>query len=123
LPGRNISLPKIDFFTRFPDMRAKQFFGLVLIALMVGCSGGAENTVVESAVPPAEQQMRSLLENLAKTGESMGSGGQIIMEALENIKKTDQAKGDSMQADADKLMTTSNPAEIKKLAASLLEKL
>lgn len=104
-------------------MRAKQFFGLVLIALMVGCSGGAENTVVESAVPPAEQQMRSLLENLAKTGESMGSGGQIIMEAIENIKKTDQAKGDSMQAEADKLMSSTNPAEIKKLAAAMLEKL
>jgi hypothetical protein len=104
-------------------MRAKQFFGLVLVALMVGCSGGAENTVVEATIPPAEQQMRSLLENLAKTGESMGSGGQIIMEAIESIKKTDQAKGDSMQADADKLMTTTNPAEIKKLASSLLEKM
>jgi len=104
-------------------MRAKQFFGLVLIALMVGCSGGAENTVVESTIPPAEQQMRSLLENLAKTGESMGSGGQIIMEAIESIKKTDQAKGDSMQAEADKLMSSTNPAEIKKLAASMLEKL
>lgn len=104
-------------------MRAKQFFGLVLVALMVGCSGGAENTVVESSVPPAEQQMRTLLEDLAKSGQSMGSGGQIIMEALEAIKQTDKAKGDSMQADADKLMSATNPAEIKKLASSLLEKL
>lgn len=104
-------------------MRAKQLLGLVLIAFMVGCGGGAENTVVESTAPPAEQQMRSLLENLAKTGESMGSGGQIIMEALEAIKQTDKAKGDSMQADADKLMTTTNPAEVKKLATALLEKL
>ena len=122
MPDRDL-FPKIVFFTRFTVMRAKQFFGLVLIALMVGCSGGAENTVVEATIPPAEQQMRSLLENLAKTGESMGSGGQIIMEAIESIKKTDQAKGDSMQADADQLMTTTNPAEIKKLASSLLEKM
>jgi hypothetical protein len=53
----------------------------------------------------------------------LGSGGYTIQQAIDGIKATDKAKGDSLQPECDKLMSTTNPAEIKKIAESMLKKL
>jgi hypothetical protein len=103
-------------------MRAKLLMGLMLLALSVGC-GGTEGVVVEGKPATPADELKKTLEALVKSGEPLGSGGYTIQQAIDGIKATDKAKGDSLQPECDKLMSTTNPAEIKKIAESMLKKL
>lgn len=104
-------------------MRAYQLFGLLIVSMatFVGCTSG--DTAVVAKPPVAQDELKKTLEGLLKSGESMGSAGYTIQQAVDQIKAVDKAKGDALQPDCDKLMSTGNPAEIKKLAESMLKKL
>jgi len=103
-------------------MRALVLLCLVVIATTIGC-GGDPDVSVPASVPPAEQQLSSMLTSAAQTGEPLGSGAMILQEGINSIKEKDAAKGQALQADYDNLMSETNPAKVKSLAQSMLDTL
>ena len=89
---------------------------------LVGC-GGVDDTPIEVTPPAATEELKTILTDLASSGQSLGSGGMVISERIEEIRKTDPAKADKLQASADNLMGASDPAKIKSLAKEMLSNL
>jgi len=95
------------------------------IFFVVGCGAKTFESVpvTPPAAPPAAAKMKILLEDVAKTGE-VGSGTEELKQLIEEIKKTDTAKGDALLAELDKLQAASgNPAAAKAKATEMLGKL
>lgn len=101
-------------------MRKLALLGLLSICV-AGC--GPVDNPVEVTPPPAVEELRSMLTGLAESGESVGSGGMVISEHIETIRKTDAAKADKLQKSADDLMGASSPAKVKALAKDMLSNL
>lgn len=99
--------------------------GLLLTALClftaVGAGCGDESVTVEA--PPATGIAKQALEEMAQSGQPIGSGAATIEQAIEQIRPTDAAKADKLQAQLDQLKSTQNPAEIKKLAGEMAAQL
>ena len=72
---------------------------LFLVSVIAGC--GPNDTPVAVTPPAAEVELKGILEGLAESGESLGSGGMVIGENIEEIRKTDSAKADKLQKSAD----------------------
>ncbi|MGC1273118.1 MAG: hypothetical protein WBC44_05385 [Planctomycetaceae bacterium] len=88
-------------------------------AFLAGC--GDESVTVEA--PPSTGVAKAALEELAKSGQPIGSGGATIQEAIDKIRPTDAAKADKLQGQLDQLTSSQNPAEIKKLAGEMAAEL
>ncbi len=88
----------------------------------VGC-GGDGGQVMEASVPPAEAQMKSMLEKAAESGESMGSGAMILQEGIDSIRERDAAKADALQKEYEELSIATEPAKVKSSARAMLDKL
>ena len=93
---------------------------VLLTAVSAGCGGEGVETV-EAPSPTANA--KATLEGLAESGQPLGSGGQVIQDAINAIRETDAAKADDLQKDYDKLITLRNPAQIKATAKSMADKL
>lgn len=87
----------------------------------VGC-GSATMNPTSVSVTPVTPQLKTSLESLAKHGE-IGSGQQEYKDQFAALEKSDPAKAEAVKADFDKMMASSNPAEVKKLAADIAGKL
>lgn len=103
-------------------MRQLAFVVALLGLGAVGC-GGDGGQVMEASVPPAEVQMKSMLEDAAKTGQSMGSGAMILMEGIDSIRERDAAKADALQQEYEELSIATEPAKVKSSAQAMLDKL
>jgi|LakMenE01Jun11ns_1017448.scaffolds.fasta_scaffold9923307_2 hypothetical protein len=105
-------------------MRANKFLATIaLVAIVSPLAGCGGPKVVPANVAPAVEQSKKLLEEIANSGKSPGSGGMILTEALTEIAKSDAAKAKTLQADVDAIMTAGKPEELKAKAKALLEKL
>jgi len=106
-------------------MKVKNFFATAALAVvvsssLVGCGGPK---TIPANVAPAVEQSKKLLQDIASSGASPGSGGMILNEALTEIGKTDAGKAKSLQADVDAIMSATKPEDLKAKAKALLEKL
>lgn len=97
------------------------FVGIGLVAAASGCvKSGPEKIQVQ--VPPPVQQLRSLLETYAKTGE-LDSGVVAIREQIDALRATDAAKADELAADLARFETLKAADAVKKQADLMLKKL
>jgi hypothetical protein len=94
----------------------------MLTAVCGGCGSATTTPTSVSVTPAAPPPLKALLEGLAQSGE-IGSGQQAFMDQFAALEKSDAAKAEAIKADFDKLMSSTNPAETKKLAAELAAKL
>lgn len=101
-------------------MFKRLFAVLALAAILTGC--GSSNRAVPVKPPAAQEQVKSILQDLAKTGE-LTSGITVLRQQLEEIKKTDAAKGDALLKDLNELEKGRDAATIKAKAQKMLEKL
>jgi hypothetical protein len=108
-------MPKVFTMQKFAAM---SLLGLCLM----GCGGPADNPI-EAKPPAAIEDLRNMLTELEKSGQSIGSGGMVISEHIEEIRKTDAAKADKLQKSADDLMSATAPAKVKSLAKEMLSNL
>lgn len=98
------------------------------IALTLFCGAGCSSEVeVESAsetvsVAPDKSQIKARLEEIATTG-SGGSATSGLRDALNELKKTDEALANQLLQDLSRLEQMSDSEEIKKLAGSMADKL
>jgi hypothetical protein len=100
-----------------------KFVAMSLLGLcLIGCGGPADNPI-DAKPPAAVDALRDLLTGLEKSGQPVGSGGMVISEHIEEIRKTDPAKADKLQPSADNLMGASSPAKFKSLAKEMLSNL
>jgi hypothetical protein len=91
-----------------------------VLAAIHGCSDKSE-AVVEKKYTPTES-IRMALENVAKTGQS-GSELGAMMGDIDKLKETNPQLGESLSADGMKMMSTSDPAQLKAMANDMLKKL
>ncbi|MEY4566293.1 MAG: hypothetical protein RLY14_1263 [Planctomycetota bacterium] len=106
-------------------MKVKNFFATAALAVvvsssLVGCGGPK---TIPANVAPAVEQSKKLLQEIATSGNSPGSGAMILNEALAEIGKTDAAKAKTLEADVAAFMTATKPEDLKAKAKALLEKL
>jgi hypothetical protein len=80
---------------------------VVLVAALVGCGTKSFESVAVDTLPtvPPAQKAKTLLEGVASTGQP-GSGAEEIRMTLEELKKTDAAKGDQLLNDMKQLEAT-----------------
>ncbi len=103
--------------------KMSRFLSLLLLGFcLVGC-GGPNDTPIEVTPPAATEELKAMLTDLASSGEPVGSGGMVISERIEEIRKTDPAKADALQKSADNLMGASDPSKVKSLAKEMLSNL
>jgi hypothetical protein len=106
-------------------MKAKSFFATAVLAVLVssslvGCGGPK---TIPATMAPAVEQSKKLLQEIATSGSSPGSGAMILNEALTDIGKTDASKAKSLEADVAAFMSATKPEDLKAKAKALLEKL
>jgi hypothetical protein len=104
----------------------KQWYGIIIIGLCltgaVGCGGGVEETTEKVIVITPEERLKAMMEQSAKDGQPLGSGGSVVTEAIEEIKKKDPAKGAALE-EAAKDLNQQDPNKIKASAKAVLSKL
>lgn len=101
------------------------FRGLVMLSVLalVGCGGGDKPVnVTPPAQVPAAQNAKITLQEIASTGQ-MGSGMMLLRENIEEIKKTDEAKGGPLLTELDALEKETNVEQIKAKAKAMADKL
>lgn len=105
-------------------MTSLRWMLLLLVAAAVGCgSKSFESISVEPlpTVPPA-QKAKSMLESVASSGQ-LGSGAMELRTTLEELKKTDAAKGDLLLKDLQQLESTPEGAGMMAKAKEMAGKL
>jgi hypothetical protein len=98
--------------------------GLVLLVALTlaGCSGQVAPVQVTPTKPSAMEIGKSLLEQVAETGE-IGSGLDEFKMALEELKQTDAAKAQELLDGVAKLESAGGGDAAKAQAKALMEKL
>jgi hypothetical protein len=66
--------------------------------------------------------LKALLDQIANTGEA-GSAAAGLRPSIEELQKTDAAKGGALLKDLDQLERTTNPDQIKSIAKKMAEQL
>ena len=95
--------------------------GLMLVSI-VGCGGGSSEVSVKVAPsPPANELLKTALEELAAKGQPVGSGGMLLQQYVETIGKDDPAKAKALQPHVDSLMSINEPAKVKAKANEMLK--
>lgn len=93
---------------------------LAAIMLFVGCSAGVQDNPVE--VTPSGANAKIALEGIAESGQ-LGSDVMTIEDDIASMKESDPAKAEALQKDLDELKSMGKPADIKKKAKEMVEKL
>ena len=94
-------------------------FCLILGALCLGCS--SDDT--ESVTPAPPPGLKKILEDVASSGQPIGSQGMEIQNHIDQMRQTDAAKADELSKDLQQLSSLSNPPKIKAKASEMLKKL
>jgi len=97
-------------------MRHTLFVAALCLIAAVGCGSGA----VEVQPPPQDAAAKKMLQDMAETGQPMGSGGMEIASHISRIRQTDPAKADKLQKQFDDLVSIKNPAQVKAAAKKML---
>ncbi len=79
-----------------------RFLGLVLLATVVGCSGGDQEAVRAPELTPRNAIKKSLNQMLESGAPGSEIGG--LMEGIEALKQNDPALASTLEADVDELM-------------------
>ena len=100
---------------------------VLLLVLLVGISGCGGSIDEESVTPPSvtpKDAIKAALEQVVQTGQA-GSEIGGVMGDIEKLKSDDPATAAAMEQGVNELMTigASNPAQAKKKAQELLQKL
>ena len=96
---------------------------LLLVLALVGCGGGDKPVnVTPPAQLPAAQNAKITLQEIANTGQ-MGSAMMLLRENLEQLKKSDAAKGGPLVSDLDALEKETDVERIKAKAKEMADKL
>jgi outer membrane PBP1 activator LpoA protein len=97
---------------------------LALAMVLAGCSPGEGNRKADLKAPPRDV-IKASLEKIAKGGQ-MGSEVGLIMPAIFELKKTDAAKGEALEKDAEQLMAlgmNADKAKVQAIVDGMLKKL
>ncbi|XZE34088.1 hypothetical protein SH501x_004900 [Pirellulaceae bacterium SH501] len=100
--------------------------GSLVLSGIVGCGGGGNTEftqVVDGAPKEGIETLKTMLEELSKTGKPMGSGATVYQRQLDAISVTDLEKAKALQPYMDELQGLSDPAKIKAKAKEFLSKL
>jgi hypothetical protein len=96
---------------------------VISVLALVGCGGGDKPIdVTPPTATPAAQNAKLTLEEIATTGQ-MGSGMMLLRENIEEIKRTDEAKGAPLLSELDALEKETDAAAIKAKAKAMADKL
>ena len=103
-------------------------FALVcLVGVSLGC--GQEGVVPAPADTPVTtevaiptDQLKTTLEEIAKTGEA-GSAAAGLRPGIEALKAKDAAKGAALLQDLEQLEASTSPAQIKTIAKKMADQL
>lgn len=95
---------------------------LVIPPCVVGCGGNAAPPADAQPQPANTADLKKKLLELAQRG---GSGSALfgLEEAIQEVKKTDAAKGDKLLADLKRLEATGNPEQQKQIAQQMADQL
>lgn len=104
-------------------MNLFRMVAFLFVLAIVGC-GGEQKPIDVTPPPqtPAAQNAKISLEEIAATGQ-MGSGMMLLRENIEEIKRTDEAKGGPLLSDLDALEKTTDAAAVKAKAKAMADKL
>jgi Arc/MetJ-type ribon-helix-helix transcriptional regulator len=93
--------------------------GIAVVALaLVGC-GGVKSVPVS---PPPPSPVKTMLEDVAKTGE-LGSGAEAIRTGLTEMKSSNAAVADELLKELDQLEKLQDPAKLKAKAKAMADKI
>lgn len=105
-------------------MRFLRLFPVLVAFSAIGC--GATQPSPVRVQPPAESSAadtaKGVLEGVAESGE-LGSGGEELKMALEEMKSTDSAKAEELLQDYQKLESAGGGDAAKTQAKAMLDKL
>lgn len=90
-------------------------------AILVGCGGGGIPAPV-AVTPPPPPAVKSLLEDVAKSGE-LGSGAEGIRTALTELKASNGPVAEELLKELDQLEKLNDPVKIKAKAKAMAGKL
>lgn len=105
-------------------MQSFRLFFVSLVLFAAGCGARTFESVTVEPLPtiPPAQKAKTLLEEVAKTGQ-LGSGAEEIKMTLEELKKTDAAKADLLLKDMQQLEAARDPnaamAKAREMAGKL----
>lgn len=92
--------------------------GLFVLALSVGCGGGASQSVTPAKTP----ELKTILERVADSGE-LEEVKESISTQIEKLEETDAAKANELTADFEALRKATTPAQLKEQAKKMAAKL
>lgn len=94
---------------------------VLAFAQITGCSSATPSKSVQP--PSAQEEIRGALQHVAQTGE-VDSSLMVVREKLEELKKTDAAKAESLLQDLNQLeKMVGQPQQAKAKAQEMLNKL
>jgi uncharacterized protein YycO len=94
---------------------------LLAVAVVCGCEGPRGKAV--KVTPPSHvENAKSALKDMVSSGQT-GSQIMMVTESVQEIKKTDAAKGDALLKDLDELNKAKTPDEVKAKAKAMIDKL
>jgi hypothetical protein len=100
----------------------KLCIAVLMAAFAVGCGANPNDAEITVTRPPATENIKAVLTDLAATGQ-MNSGVMTLSAEIGALRETDPAKADALQKDYDALTTLQNPAQIQAKAKEMLSKL
>lgn len=100
----------------------KLWIVVLLAAFLVGCSGDPNSEEITVTRPPATENIKAVLTDLAATGQK-SSGLMTLSSEIESLRSTDAAKADVLKRGYDELTTLSAPAQIQAKAKEMLSQL
>lgn len=103
-------------------MRQICVLGVVLLLAVsaVGCNSDPGS--IDVPVPAAETQLKSALDDLARTGE-LGSGAEYLESLVTELRASDAGKAATLEADLQELKAARDPAQVKAKAKAMAAKL
>lgn len=101
----------------------KTMMMLALLGFAVGCGGGPADNPVDVTTAPAADDIKLVLNEVIENGQPLGSQGYTLELKIGEIRETDPAKADQLQAAYEELRAMSKPAELKAKAKEMLEML
>ncbi len=93
---------------------------LLLSLSMMGCNSDPGS--IEVAVPAAETQLKSALNDLAQTGE-LGSGAEYLDSLVAELRTSDSSKAAALESDLQALKAARDPGQVKAKAKAMAAKL
>lgn len=100
-------------------------FALLVLSALCACGCGRSQPSASSGGQPDLNTVRNVLEQLAKGGEPSGTQLMGMRMGLEGLKKTDPAKAQALDKDAEEIMRLAqkNPQAVQAKAQEMLKKL